>query len=277
MNSVLITGGSGFLAKGLAKRLLDLGAQRVCLFSRGEFAQAQMRREFQNDERLRFFIGDVRDKDRLEEAMRGVDTVIAAAALKRIEVGAYSPTEMVKTNVLGTMNTVEAAVKAGVHNLVYVSTDKAWQPISPYGHTKALAERIVLQANTMHGSHGPACGVVRYGNVWLSRGSVVPTWRAMIADGAERVPITDPACTRFFMLLQEAVDFVLNAVGHKELLVPETLPAYRLGDLAEAMGVETYMLGLPTHEKLHEGMRDGLTSDAARRMSIDELKEALRV
>lgn len=276
MRNVLITGGSGSFGTAFVKRLLrDSLAERICIYSRGEHRQAAMRQALKDDGRLRFLIGDVRDKDRLKQAMRGVDTVIHAAALKRIEVGQYNPTELVRTNVLGTINAVEAAVETQVTDFVLVSTDKAWQPISPYGHSKAIAENIVLGANDMHGSHGPEFSVVRYGNVWLSQGSVVPTWRDLIRAGVSKVPVTDPECTRFFMRMDEAVQFVISSIGWPGRHIPDWLPAYRLGDLVEAMGTESFVMGLPEWEKRHEGMRDDLTSDKARRMTIEELKEAL--
>lgn len=278
MRNVLITGGTGFLGRALAKRLLDGGSERVCIFSRGEHAQAQMRDEFDNDPRLRFFIGDVRDRDRLRRAMSGVEVVIHAAALKRIEVGKYNPEEMIRTNVLGTMNVIEAAREAGAdflpRKVVFVSSDKAYQPVSPYGQSKALAESLVLNA-TDHPAQlmFSAC---RYGNVWGSTGSVTPRWKAMVDQGATEVPVTDPDCTRFFMRIEDAVDLVLTTVHNMPpaVVVPD-LPAYRLGDLAEAMGVRMRITGLPDWEKKHESMDDAHSSETARRMTVAELKEAL--
>lgn len=249
----------------------------MCVYSRGEHAQAAMREEFADD-RLRFFIGDVRDVSRLRVAMEGVQVVIAAAALKRIEVGHYDPIEMVKTNIGGTINTIDAAHSAGVSRCVLVSSDKAWQPISPYGQTKALAETLFLNANNVHGWHGPRFAVCRYGNVAGSTGSVIPFWRKILETG-DTVPVSDPDCTRFWMTVGEAVEFVALAArdiycAREEVRIPE-LPAFRLGDLAEAMGAKMNVLGLPMWEKKHEGMRDGFTSDCARRMTVDELRVAL--
>lgn len=275
-SDVLITGGSGYLAYGLVRRLLDSGCARVCVYSRGEFAQAQMRRAFDDDPRLRWFIGDVRDRDRLERALRRVHYVIHAAALKRIEVGAYNPDEMVKTNVLGSLNVIEAIRRTSVSRALLVSSDKAFEPVSPYGQSKAIAESLFLQANDS-GDFGPRFSVVRYGNVWNSTGSIVPTWKSMLAAGATHVPITDPECTRFFMRLDEAVDLVLGTLSGMvggEVEVP-VLPAYRVADLAEAMGVKTVVTGLRQWEKPHESMRPGLCSADARRMSVDELRAEL--
>jgi UDP-N-acetylglucosamine 4,6-dehydratase len=278
MTSVLITGGSGAFGTACTRRLLGLRANRIVIYSRSEHRQADMAREIPDpSERLRFFIGDVRDRDRLRRAMEGIDVVIHAAALKRIEVGAYNPLEVKKTNIDGAANIIEAATDARVKRVVALSSDKAFQPVSPYGTSKAFAESLFLAANNTSGNFGPRFAVVRYGNVWNSTGSVVPTWKKMLLDGADTVPVTDPECTRFFMKMQEAVDLVLKTAETMqggEIVIP-FLPAYRLGDLAEAMGARMDVLGLPAHEKRHESMEDGKSSDRARRMSVAELREAL--
>lgn len=277
--SILITGGSGFFGRAFIRRVLhDDLTDRVCVFSRSEWAQAQMRTEFNDDPRIRWFIGDVRDRDRLRRAMEGVETVIHAAALKRIEVGHYNPSEMVKTNVLGTMNVIEAATDAGVGKVLFLSTDKACQPISAYGQSKAIAESIVLAANNARGAQGPRFAVTRYGNVAGSTGSVIPIWRSMIAAGATVVPVSDPEVTRFWMTEAEAVNLVLNTTRTMmggELVIP-VLPAYRLGDLAGAMGVGMNITGLGEYEKRHESMRDNESSADARRMTVKEIREGLR-
>ena len=279
MTSVLLTGGTGTFSQAMARRLLkDDDVDRIAIYSRGELAQADMARELSSEDvhkKLRFFIGDVRDRDRLTRAMRGIDLVYHAAALKRIEVGRYCPEEMVKTNVLGSMNVIESSFDAGVKKVVALSTDKAWQPISPYGQSKALAESLFL--NAYEPGAGPAMAVCRYGNIWKSNGSVVPYWQSLINQGCSGVPVTDPECTRFYMTIDEALTFVQDTakvMKGGELRVPD-LPAYRLGDLCEAMGARPEIIGLPPWEKLHEGMEDGKTSDVARRMTIEELREAL--
>jgi UDP-N-acetylglucosamine 4,6-dehydratase len=274
MNSVLITGGTGSFGQAFARRLLKEGVRRVVILSRGEHAQADMRDQLSND-RLRFFIGDVRDKERLRRAFEGVEVVIHAAALKRIEVGAYDPIEMVKTNVTGTMNVIEAAIDAKIKRVVGLSSDKAWQPISPYGQTKALAESLLLNANNLAGANGPKFSVTRYGNVAGSRGSVIPRWQAMKKSGLSSVPVTDPECTRFYMRMDEAVELVLKAIWTNEQILIPSLPAYRLGDLADVLGVKMDVKGLPSYEKKHEGMDFGNTSDIARRMDRDELAAAV--
>ena len=277
---VLITGGSGFFGQAMTKRLLaEPGVERICIYSRGEYAQAMMRQGTPDqDGKLRFFVGDVRDRDRLRRAMEGVDVVIHGAALKRIEVGFYDPSEMVKTNVLGAMNVIEAAHDAGVQKVVALSSDKAFEPVSAYGQSKALAETLFLAANNARGKSGPRFSCVRYGNVSGSTGSVIPKWRQLINTGKIVVPVTDPECTRFWMTADEATALVwdtINTMYGGELNIP-TLPAYRLGDLAEAMGVAMDISGLPEWEKRHEGMGPGNTSDVARRMTIDEIREGLR-
>ena len=279
MKSILITGGTGTLGHGLTKELLRRGVERICIVSRNEKAQSDMRRLF-DDPRLRFFIGDVRDRWDLTRHMQGCDAVIHAAALKRIEVGLYSPFEMIKTNILGSHNVVEAARDAGVQKTILVSTDKAFEPVNLYGNSKAAAEKLFYGANEHYDKYCRyAC--VRYGNVWCSNGSVAPLWKSILASGG-RPLITDPECTRFFMLLTEAVDFVLEGLEKMEggeTFIPE-LPAYRLGDLAEAMLHGPWMnwfqeTGLPKHEKRHESMEDGKCSRDARRMTIEELREHL--
>lgn len=277
MNSILITGGTGYLARGLVRQLLADGVQRICLYSRGEFAQSLMRTEFESDRRLRWFIGDVRDRDRLERAMEGIDAVIHAAALKRIEVGAYDPDEMVATNVTGSQNVIWAARRTGVVKALLVSSDKAFEPVSPYGQTKALAESLFIRANEVT-PRGPRFAVCRYGNVAGSTGSVIPTWRAILASGGDRkVPMTDPECTRFYMRLEEAVFMVLKTLREMrggEMALP-TLPSFRLGDLAQAMNAVPKVTGLGPFEKLHEGLSPGNTSDKARRMTVEELRDAI--
>jgi UDP-N-acetylglucosamine 4,6-dehydratase/5-epimerase len=280
--SVLITGGTGAFGTAFTRYLLTHhpDVTRIVIYSRNEFNQFLMAKSLDKyAHRLRFMIGDVRDKERFHRSLFGIDFVIHAAALKRIEVGHYNPDEMIKTNVDGSKNVVEAIldwhrpIKA-----ILLSSDKAWQPISPYGISKAMAEALFINANNMRGENGPMFAVCRYGNVWNSTGSVVPKWRALIAN-SEPIEITDPDCTRFYMTMDEAIALVVDTYytmrGDSKLRIP-TLPAYQLGDLAVAMGAtKRTITGLPPWEKLHEGMADGNTSDKARRMTIAELKAAL--
>jgi UDP-N-acetylglucosamine 4,6-dehydratase len=278
MQSILITGATGSFGRAFVRRLLDTNASpRICIFSRGEHAQADMRQQFNDDQRLRWLIGDVRDQSRLKRAMNGVDVVVHAAALKRIEVGVSNPIEMKLTNVDGAVNVIEAAQDAGVRKVVFLSSDKAVEPASAYGASKALAEALFLAANNTVSASGPRYAVCRYGNIWQSNGSVVPTWKKMLSAGATLVPVTDLNATRFFMRLEEAVDLVLKTIATMkggELMIPD-LPAYRLGDLVEAMGAIPDIKGMPNHEKLHESMVPGEPSDKARRMSVDDLRREL--
>jgi UDP-N-acetylglucosamine 4,6-dehydratase len=276
MDSVLITGGSGFLGYGLADALLKDGVERVCIYSRSEWRQAEMRAAFDDDKRLRFFIGDVRDRDRLSRAMRGVDTVIHAAALKRVEVGEYNADEMVKTNVLGTTNALYAAEDNAVARFVFVSSDKAFQPVNAYGASKFMGERIVLGGYELRGTRRPKVAVCRYGNVAGSTGSVIPVWRKCL-EQAKPAKVTAPNATRFWMTRNEAVKLVLDTARTMqggELVIPE-LPAFRVADLADAMGLDWETVGMGASEKLHEAMDEERRSNLARRMSIDELKEEL--
>lgn len=276
---VLITGGTGFLGHALVEKLLADGCQRICIYSRNEYAQAQMRARFNDDSRLRWFIGDVRDRDRLERAMSSVYAVIHAAALKRIEVGAYNPDEMVKTNVDGTANVIWAARRSGLGKAIFVSSDKAFAPVSPYGQSKALAESLFLNSNDPQ--NGPRFLVCRYGNVAGSTGSVIPTWRALISAG-KTITVTDPECTRFWMSREEAAKLVVDTLVPEtdvlpSVVVPE-LPAFRLGDLVEALGAkDVEVVGLPPHEKKHEWMDAEKCSGDARRMPVEELRERLEV
>lgn len=273
---VLITGGSGSFGRAMTQKLLE-GGHDVCCLSRNEHAQAELEILFRlHGNRYRRFIGDVRDRDRLRRAFTNVDIVLHAAALKRIEVGHYNPAELVKTNVDGSINIIEAALDAGVSRTVFLSTDKAYQPVSPYGHSKALAEGLFLSA--YRDNLEPRFAVTRYGNVWKSAGSVVPKWLGLLDQGVRKLPVTDPDATRFFMTMDEACKLVWDAARRPVLtaepIIPE-LPAYRLGDLAIAMGAEMEVIGMGDWEKKHEGMRDGLTSDAARRMTIEEIRSHL--
>jgi len=278
LESILITGSTGSFGRAFVKRLLDDNlANRICIYSRDEVKQAMMRYDFNDDPRLRFFIGDIRDKERLIEAMNGVDVVCHSAALKRVETCEYSPIEVTKTNILGSVNVIEAAFLAKVDKVVALSTDKAAQVSGVYGASKLMAEKLFIAANNMHGDHGPKFSCVRYGNIWRSRGSVVPTWERILRE-SDTVPVTDPDATRYFMRQEEAVQLVLDTINTMtggETNIPD-LPAYRVGDLAEAMGAKMEIKGLPDIENKHETMDGIITSETARRMTVDELREVLK-
>ena len=273
--NLLVTGGSGYLGHGLVEHLLKGEEEhRICIYSRDEAKHAAMRAKFNDDQRLRFFIGDVRDVDRLTVAMRGVEYVIHAAALKRVDALEYNVIEGVATNILGSQHVVTAAIASGVRRAVLVSTDKACEPTTVYGRTKAIAEDIFRTAHAYAGNTGTTFRVVRYGNVAGSTGSVIPTWRAAKAAG-KPYELRNPEVTRFWMTRGKAVKFVLWALHHAPPgpCVPEQLFAYRLGDLAAAMDMPA-----PRHtqlvdgEKLHESLLPGMSSDLAPRLHIDELR-----
>ena len=281
---ILLTGATGFFGKAFARKMLKEG-HTVCAYSRNEYNQFLMRQELGDHKDIRWFIGDVRDKERLSRAMDGVDTVIHAAALKRIEIGEYCPDELVKTNVMGVLNVIESAMQKGVTNVVGLSTDKAAAPCNAYGASKLLAEKLFMAANNMSGEDGTHFAVVRYGNVAGSTGSVIPTWRKQISEG-NKLTITNPEMTRYWMDIQESVDMVAASIGRRDMAVP-SLAAYRVGDLAEAMGAEMNIVGTRPGEKMHEtmvseheyhlyGLPGPMTSDSARRMNVDEIREALK-
>lgn len=287
MTSILITGGTGYFGRAFAQRLLEQSnCERICIYSRDEYKQHLMRQDMHDDPRLRFFIGDVRDQSRLARAMSGCGVVLHAAALKRVEVGEYNPTEMVKTNVDGTMNVIEAAMDSAPdttfpghfrRRVVYLSTDKACHPVNTYGASKLMGEKLMLAANNTDAGR-TLFAVTRYGNVAGSTGSVVQIWRDLQQTGVTEVQVTDPECTRFWMHLDDAVDLVMNTVETMkggERYIP-ILPAYRLGDLAEAMGLRYNVVGMRPGEKLHEAMDEGATSDITLRMSVEELREELK-
>jgi len=263
---ILITGGTGSFGKTLTEILLHkCEPSGVIVFSRDELKQSEMQCDprFSDDPRLRFFLGDVRDKDRLRRAFDGVDIVVHAAALKQVPAAEYNPFEAVKTNVLGAQNIVDAAIDKGVRHVIALSTDKAANPINLYGATKLCSDKIFIASNAYTGARNTAFSVVRYGNVVGSRGSVVPFF--LEHRHAPRLPITDPRMTRFWITLEQGAEFVLDcldrAVGG-ELFVPK-IPSMRVVDLAKAINphAELEIVGIRPGEKLHEVM---VTEDDAR-------------
>lgn len=253
---VLVTGGTGSLGRALVPKILSRGASAVCVYSRTEVKQADMRADYAAEwERMRFFIGDVRDLERLRRAFTAVDVVIHAAALKRIDTAEYDPDEFQKTNCVGSMNVNSAAIDCGVKRCMLISTDKAAAASTLYGATKAVAERTTIAANAYSGALGTAFSCVRYGNVVASTGSIVPIFRKQAATGGP-LTLTHKAMTRFWLTLDQATDFVLQAVEDQqggETFVPQ-IPAARVADLAEAIapGMATTEIGIRAGEKLHE-------------------------
>ena len=256
--SILVTGGTGSFGKAFITRLLDdLDPARVVIYSRDELKQWEVRQKFGDDPRLRWFIGDVRDLDRLRRAMHGIDYVVHAAALKQVDTGEYNPYEFVKTNVMGSQNVVEAAIDAGVKKVVALSTDKASSPINLYGATKLTADKLFILGNHYAAAYPTRFAVVRYGNVTGSRGSIVPKFKALHEAG-ESLPITDLRCTRFLITLPDAVQMVLDTfemMQGGELVVPH-IPSHKVTDLAQAIapGAKMHDIGLRPGEKLHEEM-----------------------
>ncbi len=269
--SVLVTGGTGSFARAFVDTILSKHApRRLVVFSRDEQKQDTMAREVaaahpEVADRMRYFIGDVRDLSRLELAMREIDYVVHAAAMKIIPIAEYNPFECILTNVHGAENVVKAALRNKVSKVVALSTDKAANPINLYGASKLASDKIMVAANNLSGSHGTKFSVVRYGNVIGSRGSVVPLFESLIKKGVKALPITDPRMTRFWITLEQGVSFVLSSFGLMnggELFVPK-IPSMRMTDLARAMApnLPHDVIGIRSGEKLHEIM---ITEDDAR-------------
>jgi len=256
-SSILITGGTGSFGKAFLQEVLTThNPRRVAILSRDELKQSEMRAHF-TDKRIRWFLGDIRDKERLIRAFHGVDYVVHAAALKQVDTAEYNPFEYVQTNILGSQNVIDAAIDAGVKKVVALSTDKASSPINLYGATKLTADKLFVAANNYSYSYNTAMSVVRYGNVMGSRGSVIPFFQKLIAEG-KPLPITDPNMTRFWITLPQAVRFVIDSFDSMhggELYVPR-IPSMRIMDLVEALkpGAETFDVGIRPGEKLHEEM-----------------------
>lgn len=259
--TILVTGGTGSFGKAFVRKVLPMKPEKLIIFSRDELKQYEMAQEFK-DERLRFFIGDVRDKPRLDRAFDGVDYVVHAAALKQIPTAEYNPYECIKTNVLGAQNVIEAALDQGVVKVVALSTDKACNPINLYGATKLCSDKLFVAGNSYSGDNITRFSVVRYGNVVGSRGSVIPFFKSI--NGT--LPITDPRMTRFWITLDQGVELVLLAFDEMrggEIFVPK-IPSMKVTDLAEAIapGRQTKIVGIRPGEKLHELM---IPEDDARR------------
>lgn len=265
-SSLLITGGTGSFGRAFLAQVLEKHSpERVVIFSRDELKQYEMRLTWGDDPRVRFFLGDIRDRDRLRMALRGVDYVVHAAALKQVDTAEYNPMEFVKTNILGSENVIQASLETGVKKVVALSTDKASSPVNLYGATKLTADKLFISSNHYAVAGGTRFSVVRYGNVMGSRGSVIPLFR-QLAEAGEPLPITDRRMTRFWITLPQAVDFVIASfddMSGGELYVPR-IPSMRVVDLAEAVapGSETVEIGIRPGEKLHEEM---ISSEDSRR------------
>jgi UDP-N-acetylglucosamine 4,6-dehydratase len=256
--SILITGGTGSFGKQYVQTILSrYKPKKIIVYSRDELKQYEMAQTY-NSSCMRYFIGDVRDKERLVQAMSGVDYVIHAAALKQVPAAEYNPMECIKTNIHGAENVIHAALVNNVEKVIALSTDKAANPINLYGATKLVSDKLFVAANNIVGEHRTRFSVVRYGNVAGSRGSVVPFFQKLISNGADNLPITHEKMTRFWITLQQGVDFVLKnfeRMSGGEIYVPK-IPSVRIVDLAKAMapGLPLKYVGIRPGEKIHEVM-----------------------
>lgn len=263
--SILVTGGTGSFGRAFIRHALaNLNPARIAVLSRDELKQYEFRRELNDDPRLRWFIGDVRDSQRLSRAFSGVDAVVHAAAMKQVDTAEYNPFECIATNVLGAENVINAAITAGVERVIALSTDKASSPINLYGASKLCSDKMFVAGNVYAGHSNTRFAVVRYGNVVGSRGSVVPLFRSLAGQG--RLPITDARMTRFWITLSHAVQFVVDSferMSGGEIFVPR-IPSTTIVDLAEAIDpmAELEVVGIRPGEKLHEEM---ISEDDARR------------
>lgn len=256
--NILITGGTGSFGKQFVKTILKrYKPNKIIIYSRDELKQYEMAQRF-NDSCMRYFIGDVRDLTRLENAMNGVDYVVHAAALKHVPIAEYNPMECIKTNINGAQNVIDAALHCGVSRVIALSTDKAASPINLYGATKLASDKLFVAANNIRGGQDIRFAVVRYGNVLGSRGSVVPFFQKLIAEGASELPITDERMTRFWITLQEGVDFVLKNFERMhggETFIPK-IPSMKVVDVATAIAphLPHKNVGIRPGEKMHEVM-----------------------
>ena len=256
--SILITGGTGSFGKKLSKTILEkYNPERLIIFSRDELKQFEMREQFPQSQ-MRFFIGDVRDSERVKQAFRGVDMVIHAAAMKQVPASEYNPLECIKTNIHGAENVIKASLENDVKQVIALSTDKAANPINLYGATKLASDKLFVAANNMAGRREARFSVVRYGNVVGSRGSVVPYFKKLLQNNAKSLPITDPRMTRFWITLQQGVDFVIKnfyRMHGGEIFIPK-IPSVKITDLAQALSpnIKLDFIGIRPGEKLHELM-----------------------
>jgi UDP-N-acetylglucosamine 4,6-dehydratase len=260
--SILVTGGTGSFGKAfIRKALTEHRPRKIIVFSRDELKQWEMRQSdpIFDHANIRYFLGDVRDKERLERAFRDVDLVVHAAALKQVPAAEYNPTEFIKTNIHGAMNVVDAAIERGVERVIALSTDKAANPINLYGATKLCSDKLFVAGNAYVGAKGmPKFSVVRYGNVLGSRGSIVPKWQKMVAEGCRELPVTDPRMTRFWITLDQAAQFVVDNFARMlggEIFVPK-IPSMKIPDLVAAICPQATftVTGIRPGEKLHELM-----------------------
>lgn len=299
--TLLVTGGTGSFGNAFVDYLLFrmIKAKKVIVFSRDEYKQHIMddrikkTYRFSNtpprktpkhyrDNPMRFFLGDVRDLPRLTRALSGVDIVIHAAALKHVSTGEYDPQEMVKTNVIGTQNVIDAAIDNNVDKIILLSSDKAVDPLNLYGATKMVAERLFLTANSYVGAGDSKFSVVRYGNVWSSRGGVIDLWNKQAPEG--EIFITTPYATRFIITLDQTVKFIIECIDKMkglEVFIPPKLPSVEMLDVAQVYAkiynCKITTIPIRTGEKIHEKLEDGYTSGRARKLSLKEIEELIQM
>ena len=256
--NILITGGTGSFGKQYVRTILEkYKPNKIIIYSRDELKQYEMAQVY-NDPCMRYFIGDIRDLQRLEKAMNGVTHVVHAAALKHVPIAEYNPMECIKTNINGAQNVIDAALRTGVKKVIALSTDKASSPINLYGATKLASDKLFVAANNIRGEKEIQFAVVRYGNVLCSRGSVIPYFKKLVEEGATELPITDPNMTRFWITLQEGVDFVLKNFERMqggEIFIPK-IPSMTMEKMADAVfpNMKQNVVGLRPGEKMHEAM-----------------------
>ncbi|MFT5660490.1 MAG: UDP-N-acetylglucosamine 4,6-dehydratase [Sulfurimonas sp.] len=256
--TILITGGTGSFGKQFVRTILQrYKPTKIIIYSRDELKQYEMAQKF-TDSCMRYFIGDIRDLPRLQKAMRGVDFVVHAAALKHVPIAEYNPMECIKTNVMGAQNVIDTCIENNVKNTIALSTDKAAAPANLYGASKLVSDKLFVAANNLTGNHEIKFSVVRYGNVLGSRGSVIPYFKKLIENGATSLPITEPNMTRFWITLQDGVEFVLKNFERMqggEIFVPK-IPSMKMTEMAKAIAphLEQEVIGIRPGEKLHEVM-----------------------
>ena len=265
---ILITGGTGSFGKKFIERIFKISKpNKVIIYSRDEFKQSNLRKEYikKNYTGIRYFIGDVRDKNRLKEALNGVDIAIHAAALKHIEIAEENPQESIKTNIIGTQNLIDACIEMKVKKMIALSTDKAANPINLYGATKLAAEKLVINSNILSSADSTSLSVVRYGNVINSRGSVIPYYKSLVNNGIFTLPLTDRDMTRFFITLEESVDFVISSITKMkggEVFIPK-MRSIKIADIGKALSprIKFKIIGKRSGEKTHEMLCPQETSE----------------
>ncbi|MDD5016529.1 MAG: SDR family NAD(P)-dependent oxidoreductase [Eubacteriales bacterium] len=276
--TILITGGTGSFGTAFAKHLKDMPPKKLIIFSRDWLKQKNLKDEL-DEPWVRYFIGDIRDKERLTRAFKDVDIVIHAAAIKDLESCEYNPSEAMQTNVQGTQNVIDACIERKVSKCLFISTDKAVNPINTYGVSKAMAERLWINANKYAADDSIKFSICRYGNVAGSNGSVIPVWKKLIKKGVTELPVTDERMTRFHFLMKDVVSFVddsLNKMKGGDIFIPR-LPSIRIVDLADAFGYPYKIIGIRPGEKIHESMDYDYDSGTNPWfLSVEEIKETLK-